>query len=500
MRMLSGTKHWLTVGLALLVSAQGWISTAEAQQNVPGSLPVYGSQYGAMPAGFTPNGPMSIAFPGPAPGEVVYAGATGCTDGCDANGSYFGCGDGSCGGAGCGDSCGNGMFACGGGGLLGRAGCGNCGPGGCGPDGCGNCGPLGGLLGGLLGGYSEGSRAQQRWYDIYAGGLALQRTSRVGGFSSAAQNPTNGAFIPQDVISTNGVSGTPALRVSDLDFNDLEWGLEFIAALQLGVGSNIEARYFGLNSWTDSRAASTVASGNPTLFSIFSDFGTNPGGPNPGFDDTDRSFIHSITYTSEIHNGEVNYRRRWVSAFDRVQGSWLAGLRHFDLDESFTFSAIGSNNNTFTFNQLRFFDYTATTRNQLTGVQVGGDIWLNVSPGLHIGVEGKTGLFGNHAEVESTAVSNSITQAREFMQTGRTAYLTEAAAQFVYRVNYSWAIRGSYNVFYVDNVALAPENFNTRDFSNVFGAGNFGLARAPYLNVDGEALYQGFSVGTEWLW
>ena len=78
------------------------------------------------------------------------------------------------------------------------------------------------------------------------------------------------------------------------------------AAIQTGVGSNVEARYFGLNNWDTSATFSTVASGNPTLYSIFSNFGQSPAN---GFDDTDRSFIHSISYNSEMHNGEVNFRR-----------------------------------------------------------------------------------------------------------------------------------------------------------------------------------------------
>ncbi|MEM7476477.1 MAG: hypothetical protein AAF483_15930 [Planctomycetota bacterium] len=511
MRMLSGSMHWLTVGLTLLVMAQGWINTANAQvpmkpaasaamkrvQTGSGGYPV---SYG-IPPGMSPtdmmqaDAPMSMAFPGPAPMDVVYAGAN-CDVGCDG---------GPCGGA-CGGACG-GTGACGllggGGGLFGGS--------------SGNGGGGGGLLGGsclgggasggqsticrLLSGYSEGGRASQRWFDFSAGGMALQRTSDVGGFQSSVQNATTGAFTPQDVISTFGVSGTPALRVSDLDFDDLNWGLEVLAALQLGVGSSLEVRYFGLNEWDDGRTVSTIASGNPTLFSTFSDFGTNPGGPNPGFDDTDRSFVHAINYSSAIHNGEVNYRRRWVSANGLFQGSYLGGLRYFDLDEAFRFEAIGSNNNAFTFNQLRFFDTLTVTRNQLTGVQLGGDFWINLTPGLMIGFEGKSGLFGNHAEVESVVTSNSIARASEFLQTGKTAYMVEAAAQAVYRFSYSWSLRGAYNVLYVDNVALAPENFNTRDYSNVLGGANaFTLARAPFINVDSEALYQGFSISAEYLW
>lgn len=233
------------------------------------------------------------------------------------------------------------------------------------------------------------------------------------------------------------------------------------------------------------------------LYSVFSLYGTSPNG---GFDDVDSSFLHTVSYNSELHNGEVNYRRRWVGPSGVLQGSWLAGVRYFDLDERYSFAATGSNNNTMQFNQLRFGNYDTTTRNQMTGFQTGGDLWVCVVPGIHLGVEGKAGIFGNHAEVESQIVSNSIPGAREFLQDGRTAYLGELTASAVYRLSYSWSVKASYNLLYVDNVALAPENINARDFGNALGAGAFTAARFPFINTDGEVLYQGWSIGGEFLY
>lgn len=524
MTKLSGRMHWLVAGLALLTIVEGTtnreafgqapLKPASAAKRKADVAPAYGAPSGVpggvmQASGYFPDAPMSMVLEGPPPMDVVYAGAHGsCDASCDAMGGCSSCnGCNSCGGGACGGlGCGN-MGILGGGksrpgrGLLGRRGaCGSCGG-----SGCGACGGRGGRGGGLLGGggsglgpYSEAGSNGQRWWDFYAGTIALARTSDVGGVSSTIQNLTTGEFESADVISTFGIAGTPALAVSDLDFDELRWGLELAAALQVGVGSSVEVRYFGLNNWSEEATASTVASGVPTLYSIFSDFGTDP---LNGFDDTDRSFVHRISYNSEIHNGEVNYRRRWMSAFGVGQGSFLVGLRHFDLDERFGFNAVGATNNTFRFDELRFFEYSTETRNQLTGVQAGGDFWVGLLPGLMTGVEGKAGIFGNHAEVESEIIANSIPGAREHMQEGKTAYLLEASAQAVYRLNYSWSLRAAYNVLYVENVALAPENYNTRDMTNAFGSSNtFTLARFPFLNVDGDVLYQGFSVGTEWMW
>ncbi len=280
----------------------------------------------------------------------------------------------------------------------------------------------------------------------------------------------------------------------------MRYGLELVGAVQLGPGSSVEARYFGLNNWNVSKKAEIIPPVIPSLFSVYSSFGTMPA-PD-GFDDTDRSFIHSISYSSELHNGEVNYRRRFASPFNSMQGSWLAGVRYFDLDERFAFRAIGSQTNTFTFDQLRYFDHSTQTRNQLTGFQLGGDYWVNVVPGLQLGVESKGGIFGNHAEVESQIFANSIPGASEHLQDGRTAYLGELVASAVYRLSYSWSVKASYNLLYVDNVALAPENFNTRDLNNALGSGTgaFTMNRHPFIDTDGEVLYQGWSIGGEYLW
>ncbi|MEZ6137497.1 MAG: hypothetical protein R3C53_21625 [Pirellulaceae bacterium] len=511
MRMLGGRMHWLTVGLALLVGAQGWtIRTAHGQapskpageaakrqailaSYTPDPYASYptpaGGMMGGMPGGMpggmiAPDGPTSMVFEGPPPmdAEMMYG-----DGGCDSMGGCSTCDGGLCGGRGCGLLQGRG--------LRGRRGCA------CGGVGCLACGRGGCLFGGRILGllgplapYSEGGSGTQRWFDLYAGTIGLKRTSNFGGFATGVQDPQTGVFETSNIISTEGISGTPRLQSNDLSLDKMRYGLELIANLQVGAGSNLEARYFGLNNWDTSRS---FRLNTPDLYSVFSQFGVSPPG---GFDDTDRSFIHTISYNSELHNGEVNYRRRWVSPMSAIQGSWLAGVRYFDLDERFGFAAVGSTNNTFTFNTLRFANYDTITRNQLTGFQLGGDLWVGLMPGIQVGVEGKAGIFGNHAEVESQIVSNSIPGAREFLQDGKTAYVSELTASAVYRLTHSWSVRTSYNLLYVDNVALAAENVNARDFGNALGNGQFGPARFPFLNVDGEALYQGWSIGGEFLY
>jgi hypothetical protein len=452
---------------------------------------------GPMPGGPMPYGPMGpvgmdgqdMVFHGPPP--------AGLEGECDSPYGSGYCQDGSCGGA-CGSGhCGGGIL--GGGGLLGGGGCcPSCGGMG---GGCGHCGPIrkmlacgpfggalacrngdcGGFHSGILPGlaglllpYGEGGVCAQRWYDISVGGMALRRTKQGG------QNIN---------LSSQGIGGPIILSTDDLSLDQSEWGLNLLVAVQVGPGGSVEVSYFGLNNWD---TTARVTSNNPDIYSVFSDFGQSPFN---GFDDPDRSFVHSATYRSAIQNGEVNYRRRWVGPYCWFQGSWLAGLRYFDLDEAMDFSTAGQLNNAQ--NQgLRFLNQTTETRNALTGVQVGGDLWMNVIPGLHLGTEFKTGIFGNVAETNTSIVANSIADYTEFASDATTAYMGEIAFKTVYRINYNWSFSAGYHIMQVDNVALAPVNFNTAPPPDFNGP----VARTPFIDNNQNVTYEGYTLGLEYIW
>jgi hypothetical protein len=173
----------------------------------------------------------------------------------------------------------------------------------------------------------------------------------------------------------------------------------------------------------------------------------------------------------------------------------LAGLRYFDLDEAMDFSTAGQLNNAQ--NQgLRFLNQTTETRNALTGVQVGGDLWMNVIPGLHLGTEFKTGIFGNVAETNTSIVANSIADYTEFASDATTAYMGEIAFKTVYRINYNWSFSAGYHIMQVDNVALAPVNFNTVPPPDFNGP----VARTPFIDNNQNVTYEGYTLGLEYIW
>lgn len=356
----------------------------------------------------------------------------------------------------------------------------------CGQNGCFRCGwglgllvtsKLHGLLAGMAP-YSEAGLAAQRWFDVAVDSTWWGRSKGAANYNFSSQGAGTGNYV----LSSNSV-----------DLNGAAPGLGVIVNCQVGAGSNLEAVYQGLNQWEESAVATSTPAGTPTLFSFMSDFGTDP---LNGYDDPDRSFQHRLDYKSEIHNGEANFRRRWVGRYGWLQGSSLMGLRYIDLDESMTFSARGENNDTFASNGLRFFDYNTGVRNSLMGFQVGGDIWLNIIPGINSGVEMKMGVFGNRADLNSSIVANSISGLFESDESSRTAYAMSFSSTTVYRLTHSWALRGGYQLLYIDNVALAAENFNNAPPALIQPGSN----RITRINNDAEVIYDGGFFGAEYTW
>jgi hypothetical protein len=166
------------------------------------------------------------------------------------------------------------------------------------------------------------------------------------------------------------------------------------------------------------------------------------------------------------------------------------------MDEQAIFSARGQNNNTAANNGLRFLDYTTNTQNSLVGFQVGGDLWYNLIPGVKVGVEAKSGIFNNRAHQITSITANSLTgSVGEDLLSNRLAYITQIAPQISYRLNHSWAVRSSYQLMYIDGVALATENFNPVPPTQLLNVG-----RTPRIESDAEIVLQGFTVGAEYTW
>lgn len=378
-----------------------------------------------------------------------------------------------------------------------------------GMDTCGNCGGYGCEACGrdfdfkflrFLLPYGEGGICAPRWWDFYAEALWLQRDDIIHGDVIFASDGPRGTFPPVAVASA-----------SDFDF-DQRATMKLGAAMQLGARMNIEGVFMALNNY---KANLDIVDPTDNLFSPFSDFGnfpppqagvdTNANGlfDNPplsrgGFSDTDAAERVRVAYSSNFESAEMNFRNRWQGPNCRLQGSWLCGVRYFHLQEDMIYQTFV--NYTIPQNDAPFdvvtgnSNYIISTRNDLTGFQAGGDLWISVIPGLRLGGEGKVGIYGNHAKQRSTFNAASLTTPiNEFIEHTQAAFMADAQLLAIWRLNYHWSLRGGYQFLYVDKVALAADNFNS---TSPFALGG----RTVSIKDDSHVFYHGATLGLEYMW
>jgi len=366
-----------------------------------------------------------------------------------------------------------------GGGMMG----GECPPGGEGyGDGYGGRAGHNGLLGDVLGiilPYPDGGCAAPRWYDFDIGVISLTREDAgfVTPFASA------------------GVGGPIVLDTSALDFHQ-STSFKFSAMMQWGPGSNIEFTFFGLFGWQSSAAVN-----DPTnlLFSPFSQFGNNP---LNGFVETDGAFNATIDYFSSFDSYEVNYRQRWQSPNCRYQGSWLAGVRYFQLDENFNYTTRVAG--ALPADPATVVRTNVNTNNCMTGVQIGGDLWMCLLPGLRVGGEGKFAVLGNHANIDNTISVRSAAAPLNFTDgnvVGDVSFLGDLAVYATYRINYNWTAKLGYQALYLEGAALAPENFNASPPA-IFTPTVAGPVpvRQAIARENGNVFYHGWTATVEFMW
>jgi hypothetical protein len=354
---------------------------------------------------------------------------------------------------------------------------GMCGPGMCGP---GGCGPAGGGLGGLHqamhgfgehlaggdgyngqhfgqahGPYGSGGCCQPRTFDVQAEWLFWRRDY------DAAQP-----------FSSDGILGPTVLDANMLDYNE-ESGFRVTGAYLIGPSTTLEAGYFGGFNYADS----ATVTGNGSLFSVFSNFGSDPFN---GFIETGFGDIHSLAISSEMDNAELNLRRRWVSANCIVHSSMLVGARYFRLREDLVYATTTSTD---------AMEYVLKTDNDLVGAQIGGDMYFCITPRLRVGGEIEAGVYGTGSRQRTNMTSTASPSLQEYVEDNDVAFIGEGGVSALYRINSHWSVKAGYQVLFIDGVATAVDNFNTQ---SPFAA------RTAFLDNNGDAFFHGATLGFEW--
>lgn len=326
----------------------------------------------------------------------------------------------------------------------------------------------GGILAGLVGPYLNGC-CGPRWYNVSVDYLHMWREQ-------------NWSYQP---FTSDGIPGL-APPVIVLDSDDLDFdgssGVRVMLRHQIGAATNIEGGYFGLYG---NSTAATVTSPIDNLFSVMSGYGNPPF--FLGFGATDRSDLQSLRYDFDLHSAELNFRRQFQWG-KRVQGSWMLGARYVGYTEDFGYFTQS------TFN-ADFMDYTVDVTNDMFGFQLGGDLYTCLVPGLMLGGELKTGVYGNQA-IQHTRIITTDLDMEERAEKNDAAFVLDARAGLNWQARPNLSITGGYQVLLIDGVALGVENFNaTPPFVDQ-------PARAASVGIDsnGTAFFHGFYSGIEWLW
>jgi hypothetical protein len=345
----------------------------------------------------------------------------------------------------------------------------------------------------------EGFLVDQRgphYFDVRAEAVCLERDETFG---------------PAIDFSSQTASGPIVLSSRDLDY-DPEVGFRIIGRYDIDPLSVFEFGYMGIYDWESGATVfGQVGPPDTRLFSLFSQFGTNPitvqqlNGP---MRETERASQHSIEIASDLQTAELSYRRYWVGYVPRVSGTLLAGFRYTKLNEEFVFSSIGPVNET-----PASLEYAVEADNDLAGFQTGGDVWIGLSQGLRLGAEGKVGLYNNHYTVitevttdpsppPDTNPDTADPALFERERENQPAFIAEASIDLVADILPSWSLRAGYEVLFINSIVLAGDNFNTGSpyNQNPNDPNSRGPLRVPFVADQSDAFYHGGHVGLEYIW
>jgi len=251
-------------------------------------------------------------------------------------------------------------------------------------------------------------------------------------------------------------TGPILLDVDDLD-SDFDPGWRLTAIRDLDACTALEISFLAIDSWNSSGSAE----GDDIFITV-------PGTQVPG------NGTATFDYSTSFYSTEINLRRRMGSYW-----SWLVGFRWIELHDELTadYNVDGFGPDTLSID----------TDNHMYGAQVGlerSGYW----GAARIDLWAKAGIFANNAD-QSTSVASGVSVSAEDTST---AYLGELGIAVSVPVSRRLSIRGGYQVIWLENVALAPNQYATTDLTLV----------PPIASVHdtGDLTIDGFFLGLEGTW
>lgn len=288
-------------------------------------------------------------------------------------------------------------------------------------------------------------------------------TVHVGALFLHRSDPTPGVLVTDSFAP----GGNVVLDANQFDFGTA-WGIEasVIRHNAFGTAWNVEGRYFGINNW--SATVGPIASPGGTVVQ----YGTPIG--NVFFPGT-----ISGDFSSQLQSFELN-GRRFVTEWLQV----LAGVRHLELDERglTLLQDIGPG--------LNLATHQIAATNQLWGFQLGVDGRLARVGRLELSSFAKLGIYGNSMDNAVMVTQNVGPAFASSASDTAAAFVGELGFVAQYQVTERWSVRATYQMLWLDSVALA---------SNQIAVSDPAIGTAT-VDRGGDLFYQGGFIGAQFNW
>ncbi|MEX2171918.1 MAG: hypothetical protein WD851_21540 [Pirellulales bacterium] len=266
---------------------------------------------------------------------------------------------------------------------------------------------------------------------------------------------------PDDITIAEPLGGLFQISTgSHFDF-DYTAGADISLERRLGNSCNsIEVRYLGALDW-DSQVS----------YDLFGDIGLGAS-PVIGVDSLD------ARYSSSLDSTEINFRHQYSDRF-----TWLVGFRWIELQEDLNFDV--------NFIIPSLVDFNWNVDNRMYGAQLGGDfqLWRLTGP-LRVNSVMKAGVYANNADNDFTFSIVDIPIISGGAGGNQTAFVGEITVNASYQLTQHIALRGGYQLLWIDGVALA-----TNQAAETLAQGDIDV-----IDTDSDLFYHGALAGVDFVW
>ncbi|MEQ1839182.1 MAG: BBP7 family outer membrane beta-barrel protein [Verrucomicrobiales bacterium] len=258
-----------------------------------------------------------------------------------------------------------------------------------------------------------------------------------------------------------------------------ESGVQFSLERQLNESWSLQGSYLG-NSWGAGTAGAHVGPGlmftsRQGVYQSVPAIGLTGGGY--------RAFLNS-----ELSDFQLNFKNKLLERLEL-----RAGVRYLEFDDLYQILFNGVDDQ-----DGDPLDATASWKvdNSLIGAQIGANFLLYEGKRLRVKADGSFGLFSNDAEGFHRTVQNlngvqfTGTSGSSSRHTGSTIFELELGGD--YQLTERLSLYGGYRVFWLNNIALAPEQLEQTIYATFF------TPVVPMtLNNKSDQLFHGIILGAK---